>query len=126
MDEAQFKAMGEQLLAQLAPLIEAAADKAVTALAAANPLTNMIGAVAIPAVFDEVDALIAKMLGNMNAPAVNSDTSPAGQIASLQAHVAAIAVATGAATNSNTSASKAAALTHQASTVADAAAPAAE
>ncbi len=102
----EMQAVLQELLAGLQPVIEKAAQDAVTAALPAG--IGVVAALAVPPVFDEIDALVAKMIGNP-VPVVTAPTDAASQIASLQAHVAALTVATGHGTTSSMVTAKAAA-----------------
>lgn len=86
-----------ELTTNVVPLIEKAAQSAVQAYADSVPVIGPVVSQFIPAAFDEVDSLVAGLMGraiSKAAPAAPAD--PLSQIASLQAHVAALTVATGA------------------------------
>jgi hypothetical protein len=86
-----------ELKANVVPLIESAAQTAVQAYADSVPVIGPLVQQFVPAAFDEIDTLVSQLLGKAipkAAPA--SPVDPLSQIASLQAHVAALTVATGA------------------------------
>jgi len=89
------------------PIIDSAAKAAVSA---ASP----VAAVFADPIIDEIDAYVAQLLGNA-IPTVTAPTDTASQIASLQQHVAALTVSTGAATSSSLTSTKLAVQTNAAS-----------
>jgi len=115
MNDAELKSIGEALLKQMLPTIEAAAKSAV---AAASPLAAIIA----DPVIDEIDAYVISLLNGGVAPTVTAPTDPASQIAQLQQHVAALTVATGHGTSANMVTAKTAAGAVDAPTTAAAAA----
>ena len=102
----ELKAIGEALLASMAPAIESAVKTAVDAAVptVARPLADLA--------LDEIDSLIAAHLpqptpAGSNPPTVAPVGDLASQVANLQTHVAALTVATGNATSANFAAVKA-------------------
>jgi hypothetical protein len=94
---AEMRAALQEAVSALEPIVIKAAQDAVTA--ALPPGVGAVAALAVTPVVDEIDALVAKLVGN-TVPEVTAPTDPASQIASLQAHVAALTVATGHGTTS--------------------------
>lgn len=86
----------QDLKDNIAPMMETAAQSAVTALVGNIPVLGGLAATFVPAAFDEIDTLVSGLLGRAipsAAPAAEPD--PQSQLQSLQAHVAALTVATG-------------------------------
>jgi hypothetical protein len=107
---ADLKAFGEQLLSQFEPIAEAAVKKII-----GDVVPAPFGAIADVAV-DGIDMLIHKLEGSTN----NAVASPAAKpslldrTSALEAHVAALTVATGNSTAAGFAAAKAVAISHAA------------